>query len=133
MRRRTRDTQQQRGTVLVWFALFLLTLVGLISLGVDVAKLMGARTQLQNAADAAALAAANQFQYAVPDDNWNAVRQKAIETAALQSVIRCGTLQLADNPTNAPAGSGRTDMLIGAWRFNRITHAFEFVRTDQTH
>jgi hypothetical protein len=45
-------------------------------------------------------------------------------------VIRCGTLQLADNPTNTPSGTGRTDMILGAWRFNRITHAFEFVRTN---
>jgi Flp pilus assembly protein TadG len=122
--------RSRRGAISILTAIGALVLLMIIGLGIDTALVMTANQQLQRAADAAALAAANQFQYAVPDDNWNAVRQKAIETAALQSVIRCGTLQLADNPTNAPAGSGRTDMLIGAWRFNRITHAFEFVRTD---
>jgi hypothetical protein len=39
--------------------MFLLAIVGMISLGVDMAKLMGARTQLQNAADASALAGAS--------------------------------------------------------------------------
>lgn len=45
-----------RGAIIVWFALFLLLLLAFGSLGVDVAKLAATRTQLQNAADAAALA-----------------------------------------------------------------------------
>ena len=112
-------------------AIVALVVLMLIGLGIDTALVMTANQQLQRAADAAALAAANQYQYTQASD-WPLVRQKAIDTAALQSVVRCGTLQIADNPTNAAAGSGRTDMLLGAWRFNRITHAFEFARTDFT-
>lgn len=49
----------ERGAVLVWFALFLLVILAFTALGTDVAKLMVTHTQLQNAADAAALAGAS--------------------------------------------------------------------------
>jgi len=49
----------QRGAIIIWVALFLLVLIGLSSLGIDMAKIMAAHTQLQNAADAAALAGAS--------------------------------------------------------------------------
>jgi len=49
----------ERGVMIIWLALFLLVLIGFGSLSVDVAKLAATRTQLQNAADAAALAGAS--------------------------------------------------------------------------
>jgi len=49
----------ERGVVIIFVALVLLLMLGFISLGVDVAKLMATRSQLQNAADAAALAGAS--------------------------------------------------------------------------
>lgn len=49
----------ERGVMIIWLALFLLVLIGFGSLSVDVAKLATTRTQLQNAADAAALAGAS--------------------------------------------------------------------------
>jgi len=49
----------ERGAVIIWLTLFLLVLIGFGSLSVDVAKLAATRTQLQNAADAAALAGAS--------------------------------------------------------------------------
>ncbi len=48
----------QRGTAIVWMAMFMAVLLMFIALGTDMAKLMVTRTQLQNAADAAALAGA---------------------------------------------------------------------------
>lgn len=51
--------QRERGAVLIWVALFLLVILGFVSLGIDTAKVAAARTQLQNAADAAALAGAS--------------------------------------------------------------------------
>lgn len=57
MRRSQTQDETQRGAVLVWYALFMVLMLGFIGLGVDVAKLATTRTQLQNAADAAALAA----------------------------------------------------------------------------
>jgi Flp pilus assembly protein TadG len=126
----TRRSASRRGAITILTAVGVLVLLMIVGIGIDTALVMTANQQLQRAADSAALAAANQFQYAQASD-WPLVRAKAIQTAALQSVIRCpGGPQLADNPTNAPAASGRTDMLLGAWRFNRFTHAFEFVRTN---
>src|SRR5439155_20757322 len=53
------DGLSQRGAIIIWLALFLLALIGVTSLGIDMAKVMAAHTQLQNAADAAALAGAS--------------------------------------------------------------------------
>ncbi len=51
--------QRQRGAVMIWMALFLLGILGFVALGIDTAKVAATRTQLQNAADAAALAGAS--------------------------------------------------------------------------
>src|SRR5215831_8961281 len=51
--------RRERGVMIIWLTLFLLVLIGFGSLSVDVAKLAATRTQLQNAADAAALAGAS--------------------------------------------------------------------------
>lgn len=51
----------ERGSILIWVALFVLVMVAFVALGVDGAKLMATRTQLQNAADAGALAGASMF------------------------------------------------------------------------
>jgi hypothetical protein len=58
MIRRRSDTHRQRGIIIVWFALFMTSTLGFVALGVDLAKLAATKTQLQNAADGAALAAA---------------------------------------------------------------------------
>src|SRR5216117_3101049 len=50
---------RDRGVIFIWVALFLLMIVGFVALGVDIAKLMATRSQLQNAADSAALAGAS--------------------------------------------------------------------------
>lgn len=52
-------TRNQRGVLIIWLALFLLILLGFVALGMDVAKAIATKTQLQNAADAAALAGAS--------------------------------------------------------------------------
>ena len=57
--RTVKSAGRERGVVIIWLALFLLVLLGFGSLSVDMAKLATTRTQLQNAADAAALAGAS--------------------------------------------------------------------------
>lgn len=59
MRQLSRKYAKQRGAIIVWFALFMMTMLSFVALGIDVAKLAATRTQLQNAADAAALAGAS--------------------------------------------------------------------------
>ena len=49
-------TSNARGVLIIWLALFLLLLVGFLSVGIDLAKLATTQSQLQAAADAAALA-----------------------------------------------------------------------------
>lgn len=51
-------TSDLRGTVLVWAAILLPAFLGIAALAVDIGRLYSLQTQLQNAADAAALAAA---------------------------------------------------------------------------
>lgn len=51
--------KNERGVVIIWTAFFMLMMLGFVALGIDVAKLMATRTELQNAADAAALAGAS--------------------------------------------------------------------------
>ena len=58
-----RPRGDQRGAVMIWFALFLLLMLGFMALGTDIAKLMVTRTMLQNAADAAALAGASAIDF----------------------------------------------------------------------
>jgi hypothetical protein len=52
-------SKDERGVVIIWFTFFLLFTLCITALGIDGAKLMATRTQLQNAADAAALAGAS--------------------------------------------------------------------------
>ncbi len=51
--------KNERGVVIIWTAFFMLMMLGFVALGIDVAKVMATRTELQNAADAAALAGAS--------------------------------------------------------------------------
>ena len=50
---------QQKGAMLITASLFLIFLIGLTAMAVDVGRLLFVRNELQNAADAAALAGAN--------------------------------------------------------------------------
>ena len=59
MRSLTRHDQDERGAVLVWVALMLVVLLGIGALVIDVGALYAERRQLQNGADAAALAVAD--------------------------------------------------------------------------
>jgi Flp pilus assembly protein TadG len=49
----------ERGVVIIWTAFFMVLMLGFVAIGIDVAKVMATRTELQNAADAAALAGAS--------------------------------------------------------------------------
>jgi hypothetical protein len=61
----TKVRSRERGVVIIWIAFFMLTMLGFVALGVDVAQVMATRTELQNAADAAALAGASALDPAV--------------------------------------------------------------------
>ena len=55
----TPSRRNERGVVIIWTALFLIMMLGFVAIGIDVAKVMATQSELQNAADAAALAGAS--------------------------------------------------------------------------
>ena len=71
----------ERGVVLIWVTFFLLFTLGITALGIDGAKLMATRTQLQNAADAAALAGASAIDMETGTLLPDTARVRATETA----------------------------------------------------
>ncbi len=87
------------GAVLVWFALMLTMLLGMLGLVIDTGLLMSAQRHAQNAADAAALAAANDLMMGRSKDD-------AINTA-ITFVNTHNDLSDAPPPTvNIPPASG---------------------------
>lgn len=74
----------QRGVISIMFALLLTVLLGISALAVDIAYLLTVKNQLQNAADAAAMAGAN-YLYANGQPNWDVAVQKAREAVSLNT------------------------------------------------
>jgi Tfp pilus assembly protein PilX len=89
----------ERGVVLIWVGLFMLMILGFMSLGADMAKLMATRTQLQNAADAAALAGAS----AVDPATGELVADSVVARAQLASVTNKAFIE-SSVPVFLPAG-----------------------------
>src|SRR5687768_12589813 len=103
---------KQRGLALVWTVLVLMILLGLTGLALDTGYVVLTGQQLQNAADAAALAGARHASNS-PED----ARLAAIEIAAYNTAGG-GPVTLIDNPGNDPAG----DVVIG--QFDRDSGTF---------
>ena len=74
-------SNNERGAVLIWVTFFLLFALGITALGIDGAKLMATRTQLQNAADAAALAGASAIDMETGSLIADTASVRAVETA----------------------------------------------------
>jgi Flp pilus assembly protein TadG len=99
--RRAQSPQRhpERGVVIIWTAFFLLTMLGFVAIGIDVAKLMATRTQLQNAADAAALAGASALNMTTGVITQDTARVRAQAVAALNKAF-------VDGPTAIALASG---------------------------
>lgn len=67
--------RRQRGAILVMTALFIVVLIGVAALAMDIGRLVVLRAQLQNAADAAAIAAAMEL------DGKSGARERAMAAA----------------------------------------------------
>src|SRR5262245_62480789 len=72
--------KNERGVVIIWSAFFMIMMLGFVALGIDVAKIMATRTELQNAADAAALAGCSAI-----DLNTGKVRPDSAVIRAIQT------------------------------------------------
>ncbi len=95
----------RRGIVMIWVAIFLSLMVLLVGLSLDAAKVMYVNHQLQNAADAAALAGAQMIKLQP-----QTAMEQAIETAAANFADKTPVL-LRDNPDNDPA----LDVVLGIY------------------
>ena len=88
MTARADNSRDERGVAMLYAAVFLLSSVWLVSLALDMGKLMATKTQLQRAADAAALAGAS----AVDSQTGNLIealaRDRAAKTAGSNEALR---------------------------------------------
>jgi Flp pilus assembly protein TadG len=102
----------QKGAVLIWFVLFLPILIGMVAMAVDVSRLAVAKNELQNAADAGALAAAR-FLYNDPGTSVN--------TGANQIGYDAATANKSQNLAVEVNWSGGNtgDVQRGHWSFGR--------------
>jgi Flp pilus assembly protein TadG len=105
------SNRRRRGVVLVWTAMVLLVMVGIVGLSLDVAKIRFNEHELHNAADAAALAGA-QFVKADADYTTahNLARWHAIALANENDTDHLAVF-LRDNPGNDPS----LDVVVGNW------------------
>jgi len=105
--RRTQQSQRhpERGVVIIWTAFFLMVMLGFVAVGIDVAKLMATRTQLQNAADAAALAGASALDMTTGKVFPDTARMRAQAVAALNKAFVDGptAISLASADVTFPA------------------------------
>jgi Flp pilus assembly protein TadG len=104
--------RRHKGTVIIWVAIFLVLIILLFGLALDTARVLLVAHQLQNAADAAALAGAR----LVKIDQLGARQQAA--AIAFGNYADGKFVQLADNFDNLPDG----DIVVG--RYDRKTQVF---------
>lgn len=100
MRPRLPRRSDQRGVAIIWMAFFLLVMLGFVALGVDIAKLMATRSQLQNAADAAALAGASALDPVTFTIQPGLAKQRALYTATQNRAYQMATTPVQVDTTN---------------------------------
>jgi putative Flp pilus-assembly TadE/G-like protein len=96
------------GVAILYVAVFLLSSLWLVSLAIDMGKLMAARTELQSAADAAALAGASAVDPETGIVVADTARVRAAETAALNKAYEQNQTPVTIDPitdVNFPAGN----------------------------
>ncbi len=92
------DLREERGAVAVMVALMLVVLLGMLALVMDLGRMIAIRREMVNAADAAALAAAQQCAL---NNGTAAAIAAANATAALNDAVTPGTIVF--NPSCRPA------------------------------
>jgi hypothetical protein len=90
----------EEGIALIYVAVFLLVSLWFVSLAVDAGKLMAARTELQAAADAAALAAASAIDPETGEINVDLARARAAETSSLNRAMHDIKRPVVIDPAN---------------------------------
>lgn len=107
-----RRANSQRGVLIIWLALFLLLLIGFVSVGIDLAKLGATQGQLQTAADAAALAGAARI---------DSLTGHIIPAEATAAAIAVGAQNKAFELTPTPVAIAGSDVEILTSQTIRVT------------
>ena len=94
--------RNERGVVIIWTALFLLLMLGFVAIGIDVAKVMATQSELQNAADAAALAGASAINLQTGQLRPDSAVARSQLTAARKSGSRFRLAATIMSPTPSP-------------------------------
>lgn len=76
----------QRGVAAVMVTFMLVAIVGIVALAIDIGRIMVARNEMQNAADAAALAGAAYLIPSYPHPNWGTAEAQGRAAIGLNSV-----------------------------------------------
>ncbi|WP_233804535.1 Tad domain-containing protein [Paraburkholderia sp. HP33-1] len=117
--RPSRPQSRQRGSVALFFVLFLVALLGFGAFAVDLARVSVVRNELQNAADAAALSGAGSLWAAGTNGpNWAQAQTLASNSVSLnrsdQQKLTTGTIQTGYwNLSGSPAGMQSTTISPG--------------------
>lgn len=82
-----KSRRKERGVVIIWTAFFMVLMLGFIAIGIDVAKVMATRSELQNAADAAALAGASAINLQTGKVRPDSALVRATQTAGLNKAF----------------------------------------------
>lgn len=111
----------QDGSVVLFFLLFLIPLLAFGAFAIDIARLAVARNELQNAADAAALAGAGSLMTSASSGpNWSLAQATAASAVALNASdgkkLSTGTIGTGYwNVTGTPAGMEATTITPGTY------------------
>lgn len=112
-------TRRQRGAIAIYIALLLPVLLGFVALSVDISRALVVRNQLQNAADAAALAGAGQLNWSNTSTTWANATSKATAAIGLNAAdgktLSTGTVTVGYwNVTHSPSGMQSTSITPGS-------------------
>lgn len=105
-----KDVEKQKGAVLIWVAAGMIAFLGFAALAIDVGFLMASRNELQNAADAGALAGARDLY----NENGTAINQGANQVAY---DIAIKNLSMNEAVEVNWTGGNNGDVQRGHWSF----------------
>lgn len=118
-------SENKKGIALVYIAILIVALIGLLGLAIDIGYLYVAKGQLQNAADASALAGAARIKFPVtgPAAFQQYSARSAAQTFALKNYAAREPVVVASDPTSNTLSditvTGGNDITFGHWSSNR--------------
>jgi Flp pilus assembly protein TadG len=120
----SRHVAKRRGAIAVLMAFFLMATIGFIALGVEIGYVAYEKQEMQNACDAAALAAAMEITHAIE----NASEDVGDAAIYAQEQARLMAVKVAD--MNGHYIDGDRDVQFGRRSFNEISGQFEIAWDD---